>query len=319
MASVFTIFCVAATCFAARAVRLDDDIEAPDGVPPATVASIPTMDPEQMGINGSNVSREPYVIPSEGTGGKLVANIGCSKDLRKTIVSVDKPTFDVVQCRGLAKSDSDCGKEVYTDGKQCICVLKGKTCDVITIPGNTMFIPTTTAPPNPLAPPSPPPPCPIWECKSGSWLEPSAGDIPGPPYALGHTGNLSACKSKCCDDKLCEAIKFSPSGNSTEISDDCALYLDIKKFDRNATKDRDFTVYLYQRELGENETEDADPEAVHRYNIAAAVEARLKADNLDLARNKSAAKYAALDDRAKELEEKVNKSGEALKALNLTR
>jgi len=201
----------------------------------------------------------PVNIPSNGTGGRIIKNVGCSKDLRKTlhVMGADEDEFTVFECQEVAKHDTDCGKTVYTDGRACICAIKGRKCDIINVPGSTMFIPTTTTAPNPLRPPPPQAttatttytcghPMQCSGPKGGSWVATTTGDIPGTPYALGHTGNVDDCHQKCCQDKICEAIKYSPLGKHGGL-DNCALYSNISLYDRDKPMDRDFAVHLLKR------------------------------------------------------------------------
>jgi len=289
--------CIARTGFS---VRLDDDhheavgghlkiFQAASG-PAEKEPGMPTLGYNDNKIHGKDLSKDPHILPSDGTGGKLIRNVGCSKNIRKTLVSgaykAVKHTIDALQCKGMASADYDCGEEVFTNGIYCACVLTGKTCDMVPVPGATMFIPTTTLPPNPLAHPKEidleipghsHDPCDFFAngtkkekkkeimsiCDSpigGAFIVLPKGDIAGNAYAVGHSKNLDDCKKKCCGEKTCEAIKFSAIGNESEVPaqfgfpDNCGMYSNISKFNNTMSQDKDFVVHAMMRKLQANVT-----------------------------------------------------------------
>merc|ERR1719424_69622 len=138
------LMCIARTGFS---VRLDDDhhigptVGAPVKASGGVGLGMPTLGVNAVKIPGTNLSKDPHILPSNGTGGKLIRNVGCSKNIRKTLVSAKfgavKHTIDALQCKGMASTDNDCGDEVFTNGIYCACVLTGKTCDMVQVPGAT--------------------------------------------------------------------------------------------------------------------------------------------------------------------------------------
>jgi len=75
--------------------------------------------------------------------GKWVASahdVYCSPDLRKTLSTtkfglVDHPR----QCMALAAEDHECGNEIFTNGDNCVCVIKDKRCDRLAQAGMDLF------------------------------------------------------------------------------------------------------------------------------------------------------------------------------------
>jgi hypothetical protein len=75
--------------------------------------------------------------------GKWVASahdVYCSPEVRKTLSTtkfglVDHPR----QCMALAAEDHECGNEIYTNGDNCVCVLKDKKCDRIPSAGMDLY------------------------------------------------------------------------------------------------------------------------------------------------------------------------------------
>jgi len=300
-------------------VRLDEDHhEASSVVPLAAIIGLPTLGKHEKAIDGVNLTKDPYILPQEDNGGQLIANMGCSKNLRKTIATKEN-TFDAASCKELADSDVDCGDEAYTNGHACVCVMKGRTCDMIPIPGATMFIPTTTLPPNHLLPvPACPAPPVVLGCKApsgGDFAGPPKpmGDMAGPAYASGYAHNLDECMEKCCACKMCEAIKWSESGNASRVSkkwfgraDNCMLYKDVSKYDANKTQDRDFSVKGMQRFLNENMTQTNETSA--KRDMLDAWLAREAANKVKEKKEKAEAASARLEADAKAKEDKLAKT-----------
>jgi hypothetical protein len=258
---------------------------------------MPTLGINANKIPGTNLSKDPHILPSNGTGGKLIRNVGCSKNIRKTLVSAKfgavKHTIDALQCKGMASTDNDCGEEVFTNGIYCACVLTGKTCDMVQVPGATMFIPTTTLPPNHLnhgkeifsCDPKKAVPPPVTVCNSsigGAFITLPKGDIDGPPSFVGYATTLHDCKQKCCGLKVCEAIKFSNIDKMMEVPailgkpDNCAMYGNISKYNATMSQDRDYVVHAIKRTPQANETLNA--EQLEKQEMLEAMFARKAAD-----------------------------------------
>jgi hypothetical protein len=298
-------------------VRLDEDHhEASSNVPLAAIIGLPSLGKNEKTISGVNLTKDPYILPQEDNGGQLIANMGCSKNLRKTIATKEN-AFDAASCKQLADSDPDCGDEAYSNGHNCICVMKGKTCDMVSIPGSTMFIPTTTLPPSHLRPAVVDPCLPpvVLGCNGpsgGTFTVPPApmGDIAGPAYASGHTPSLDECLEKCCAAQVCEAVKWSPSGNGSRVSkkwlgkaDNCKMYNNVSKYDSKLPQDSDFVVKGLQRNLNENST--TTTEKTKKRDMLDAWIARQAANKVKAAKEKAEAASARMDADAKAKEDKL--------------
>eukprot|EP00928_Gymnodinium_smaydae_P032869 TRINITY_DN23703_c0_g2_i1.p1 TRINITY_DN23703_c0_g2~~TRINITY_DN23703_c0_g2_i1.p1 ORF type:complete len:538 (-),score=53.22 TRINITY_DN23703_c0_g2_i1:560-2131(-) len=82
--------------------------------------------------------------------------------------------------------------------------------------------------------------CPVAPDAECAWEESLGGDFSGPWYKQIQVASLSECKEVCCNDGVCQAVKFS----STMQSGTCRLHKQASSYDPLALVEGNFVVHI---------------------------------------------------------------------------